>query len=42
MVPLIPTVVDEPSSSVDDDDGDYQHAGEYSRCVLEFVCSDRC
>ena len=41
MEPLIPTVVEELQSD-DDDDGDYQHVVEYSRCVLEFVCSDRC
>jgi len=27
MVPLMPTDVEEPES-VDDDDGDYEHAGE--------------
>ena len=40
-MPLMPTVVEELESD-DDDDGGYQHAGEYSRCVLEFVCSHRC
>ena len=36
----MPTVVVELESD-DDDDGDYQHGDEYSRCVLEFVCSHR-
>jgi len=42
MVPLMPTDVEERESDDDDDDGDYQHVVEYSRCVLEFVCSHRC